>query len=86
MQDDDDEDRAKRAGEALPLSVVEAGINSIMDRNNYGLDAPALTKLPAALAAWRWEVKDEFKNWLPKSARDKAEARLEERKQVCLQL
>lgn len=82
VQDDDDEDRAKRANDSLPPSVVEAAISSIMERNNYGLEAPALAKLPAALAAWRWEVRDEFKDWLPKSARDKAEARLEERKQV----
>jgi hypothetical protein len=82
VQDDDDEDKAKRANASLPPSVVEAAINSIMERNNYGLDAPGSAKLPAALAAWRWEVKAEFKDWLPKSGRDKADARLEERKQV----
>jgi chromatin assembly factor 1 subunit A len=84
VQDEDDEDKAKKANDSLPQAVVEAAINSLLDRNNYGLDAPSGSKLPASLTVWRWEVKDQYKDWLPKSARERAETRLEERKQVRL--
>lgn len=53
-----------------------------MSRNNYGLDAANGAKVPAALCVWRWEVKEEHRDWLPKNGRDKAELRMAERVQV----
>lgn len=54
-----------------------------MNRNNYGLDAPpGGGKVPAALCVWRWEVKEEHHEWLPKASREKADARSAERVQV----
>jgi chromatin assembly factor 1 subunit A len=70
----------------LPLQVVEAAIKSILSRNNYGLEAPqGNVKMPAALCVWRWEVKSQYWDWLPKAAKEKAEARLIERVQVLAQ-
>lgn len=66
----------------LPLPVVEHAIKMVMTRVNYGLDGPLGQKLPAAVCVWRWEVQDAYKDWLPKSARDNADARLAERIQV----
>ena len=68
---------------ALPLQVVEAAIKSIMNRNNYGLDViPGGGKVPTAMCIWRWEVKDQHIDWLPKNSREKAEVRVAERIQV----
>lgn len=66
----------------LPLTVVEHAIKMVMTRINYGLDGPLGQKLPAAVCVWRWEVQDAYKDWLPKSARDIAFARLADRIQV----
>lgn len=66
----------------LPLSVLEHAIKMLMTRTNYGLDAPLGQRLPAAVCVWRWEVQDAYKDWLPKSARENADARLAERTQV----
>jgi chromatin assembly factor 1 subunit A len=82
VQDEEDAERTTKANAMLPLPVVEAAINSTMDRNNYGIDVPLGAKLPASLAVWRWEVKEPFWECLPKNGREKAEARLEERKAV----
>ncbi|KAM6500858.1 Chromatin assembly factor 1 subunit A domain containing protein [Amanita muscaria] len=65
--------------DALPQSVVEAAIKSVMNRNNYGLSLPNGGKAPAIVCLWRWEVKEEYWNWLPKGSREKAEQRLTER-------
>ncbi|KIJ17461.1 hypothetical protein PAXINDRAFT_175905 [Paxillus involutus ATCC 200175] len=64
---------------AFPLPVVEHAIKLVMTRTNYGLDAALGQKLPAAVCVWRWEVQDAYKDWLPKSARENAEARMAER-------
>ncbi len=40
------------------------------------------SKLPASLCVWRWEVKNEYWDWLPKAGQAKAESRLAERVQV----
>lgn len=66
----------------LPLSVVEHTIKMVMTRINYGLDGPLGQKLPATVCVWRWEVQDVYKDWLPKSARQSADARLAVRVQV----
>lgn len=71
---------------SLPLSTIEAAIKSVLNRNNYGLDAPSSGgKVPAALCVWRWEVKEGYHDWLPKVSKEKADGRLAERVQVGLQ-
>ncbi|KAF8559629.1 hypothetical protein OG21DRAFT_1502866 [Imleria badia] len=70
----------------LPLSVVEHAIKMMMTRINYGLDGPLGQKLPATVCVWRWEVQDAYKDWLPKSARENADARLAERIQASTDL
>jgi len=68
---------------SLPLSIIETAIKFVLNRNNYGLDSPAdAGKLPAALCVWRWEVKEEHRDWLPKALREKTDGRLAERVQV----
>ncbi|KAF5387133.1 hypothetical protein D9615_001848 [Tricholomella constricta] len=60
----------------------ETAIKTIMQRTNYGLDGTAGGKAPAAVCVWRWEVKEQYRDWLPKNAREKAESRLAERVQA----
>jgi chromatin assembly factor 1 subunit A len=69
---------------ALPFTVLETAIANIASRVNYGLDSANIGggSVPAALGIWRWEVKAEHRDWLPKAAREKAEARVLEREQV----
>lgn len=87
-QDEDDEEINEAVLASLPLDVVEKAIKSVATRVNYGLDASAIpnapvsAKLPAGWQIWRWEVKEEFRDWLPKNAKDKAAARIAERQQV----
>ncbi|KAG6885997.1 hypothetical protein C0993_006113 [Termitomyces sp. T159_Od127] len=81
-QDDDEEGDTAAAQVALPLNVVETAIKAVMQRNNYGLDSIGGGKVPAAVCVWRWEVKDQHRDWLPKNAREKAESRLTERVQA----
>lgn len=66
----------------LPLPVVEAAVKHVATRVNYGIDAPNGGKAPQSLCVWRWEVKPEYYDWLPKVSRDKVDARLTERVQV----
>lgn len=84
-QDEDDDfiNSGTDVTASLPLSLIEVAIKSVLSRNNYGLDAlPGGGKLPAALCIWRWEVKEEYHDWLPKASRERADARLAERVQV----
>lgn len=81
-QEDDEDFRLASAKSILPLQVVEQSIKSVLHRNNYGLEALNGSRTPAAVCVWRWEVKESYKDWLPKSIRDKVEARLQERVQV----
>ncbi|KAJ6546512.1 chromatin assembly factor 1 subunit A-domain-containing protein [Mycena vulgaris] len=69
--------------ELLPL---ESALKSVANRNNYGLDGIAGVKAPAAVCVWRWEAKPAHLDWLPKSAREKAENRMAERAQAKLDL
>ncbi|KAG6821095.1 hypothetical protein H0H93_007254 [Arthromyces matolae] len=80
--DDERENGGALAQAALPLDVVEAAIKTVLHRNNYGLDGIAGGKAPAAVCVWRWEVKAQHRDWLPKNAREKAEQRLAERVQA----
>ncbi|KAF8212412.1 chromatin assembly factor 1 subunit A-domain-containing protein [Mycena galopus ATCC 62051] len=83
VQDEDDDDNVKPP---LSLQAVESGIKSVATRNNYGLDGMPGVKVPAAVCAWRWEAKSAHLDWLPKSAREKAENRIAERAQAKLNL
>jgi chromatin assembly factor 1 subunit A len=84
QEDGEDGDASSSsASSALSLNVVEAAIKAIVARHNYGLDGiPGGGKPPAAVCVWRWEVKEQHRDWLPKIARAKAEIRLAERAQV----
>jgi chromatin assembly factor 1 subunit A len=87
-QDECDEDDTVSPSLVLPVHLVEAAIKLTLTRvnyglDNYGLDIPLGLKVPASLCIWRWEVKDEYRHWLPKAAKDKIEARLADRLQVC---
>ena len=64
----------------LPQALIELAIVSIATRTNYGLDGPG--KIPAALSLWRWEVKENYRAWLPTSVQDKLQARRLERQQA----
>ncbi|KXN82550.1 hypothetical protein AN958_02401 [Leucoagaricus sp. SymC.cos] len=80
--EDDDEDKAASAKTILPLEVIDQAIKSTLFRNNYGLDALNGSRAPAAVCIWRWEVLQHNRDWLPKSAREKLEARIQERAQA----
>ena len=67
----------------LPLDAIEQAVKAVATRCNYGLESTNVaSKVPAALHAWRWEVKEDCSDWLPKVAKDKLEVRLAERRQV----
>ncbi|KIP01717.1 hypothetical protein PHLGIDRAFT_80200, partial [Phlebiopsis gigantea 11061_1 CR5-6] len=88
VQDEDDEDNCREIQAVLPSQVVEKAIKATAWRANYGLDvsripnAPMGARIPAAWQLWRWEVKDEHHDWLPKASRDKALVRMSERRQA----
>jgi len=86
LDDEEDEGLAKSTAAALPLSLVEKVIDEVLIRKNYGLDAPSGVRQPAAVSVWRWEVRSEHWDWLPKNSREKAESRQAERSQVSLPL
>ncbi|KAI0797807.1 hypothetical protein C8Q75DRAFT_739751 [Abortiporus biennis] len=87
-----DPDSDSSSAALLPIDVIEKTIKSLMTRVDYGLelkDIPGIGigkesggKVPASWHLWRWEVKDEFRDWLPKSVREKVEGRVGERKQA----
>jgi len=78
-QEDTEMDSAQSV---LPLQAIEQAIRLVLSRNNYGLDSLTGLKVPAAMCVWRWEVQPNHRDWLPKSAREKLEARSLERIQV----
>lgn len=81
--EDEDENSASTAADLLSLHVVEAAIKSVATRTNYGFESnPSGGKVPNQLCIWRWEVEERNHDWLPKSLKDKLEARLLERRQV----
>lgn len=71
------------ASSTLPLDAIEQAVKAVATRCNYGLESiSGSSKVPAALHAWRWEVKENHSDWLPKAAKEKLETRLAERRQV----
>jgi chromatin assembly factor 1 subunit A len=81
-EDDDNVDTSSLTHAALPLTLVENAIKAVLIRNNYGLDAPLGVKIPAAVCVWRWEVRSEHLDWLPRNSKEKAESRQTDRIQV----
>ena len=81
-EDDDSRDTSSLTHAALPLALVENAIKAVLIRNNYGLDAPLGVKIPTAVCVWRWEVRSEHLDWLPKNSKEKAESRQTDRIQV----
>lgn len=79
--EDDDNTVASATSAALPPAIVEQAIGEVLTRNNYGIEA-GVSKMPAALHVWRWEVKKDHLHWLPKNSREKAELRRTERCQA----
>ena len=87
--EDTNDSRTADISTSLPLLAVESAIKSVLERNNYGIDATSDTgKLPAGLCIWRWEAKKEYRDWLPKAARERADGRHAERVEVsyCLSI
>uniref|UniRef100_D8PWL3 Chromatin assembly factor 1 subunit A dimerization domain-containing protein n=1 Tax=Schizophyllum commune (strain H4-8 / FGSC 9210) TaxID=578458 RepID=D8PWL3_SCHCM len=82
----DDEDDADPTTSDLarlvPLSAIEAVVKRVASRVNYGLEAPDGCKPPASACAWRWEISQDYKDWLPKNIREKADVRRQDRLQA----
>ncbi|KAI0303427.1 hypothetical protein B0F90DRAFT_1371375 [Multifurca ochricompacta] len=62
----------------LALSAIEDVVKLLATRVNYGIET-SLAKTPAALCIWRWELKPEFIDFLPRISREKVETRLVDR-------
>ena len=77
---EDSEDSNNKVQAVVSGLALESAINSVAERVNYGIDWTEKTTAP--LSVWRWEVKDNRFELLPKAARDKIESRLAERQQV----
>jgi chromatin assembly factor 1 subunit A len=77
----DDEDDIDCSASILPLSIIEDVIKLLASRINYGIES-SLTKTPAALCVWRWELKQEYLGFLPKVSREKVDSRRADRIQV----
>lgn len=81
--------------EKISLSAIQAAINVVAERANYGIDHSAIASqssssasdqaapIPAALQLWRWEVKNS--NMLPPEFLDKLTERQSERESARLQ-
>lgn len=83
VQDEDDEEAIQASAAALPLEILDRAAKSVADRINYGLDVSISgARVSAGWHIWRWEVKQEYRSWLPKAAKEKIETRLAERIQV----
>ncbi|KAI0818944.1 hypothetical protein BC629DRAFT_1579368 [Irpex lacteus] len=87
-QDEDDEEASKTVSSALPLDIIEKAIKSVATRTNYGLEASQAPngRIPASWQVWRWEVREECREWLPKASREKVGVRLGERVQAKLDI
>ncbi|TCD62295.1 hypothetical protein EIP91_007091 [Steccherinum ochraceum] len=83
VQDEDDEEAVQASAAALPLEVLDRAAKTVADRVDYGLEtAIAGARIQAGWHIWRWEVKQEYRGWLPKAAKEKIENRLAERIQA----
>ncbi|KAL5490433.1 hypothetical protein ACEPAI_5266 [Sanghuangporus weigelae] len=73
-------DEANSSGASLTTIAIESAILRVCDRVNYGIDW--MEKVSAATSVWRWEVKEEMYDMLPKASRERFESRLAERRQA----
>lgn len=73
-------DEANLGGASVATLAIESAILRVCDRVNYGIDWTE--KVSAATSVWRWEVKEQMYDMLPKASRERFESRLAERKQV----
>ncbi|THH33913.1 hypothetical protein EUX98_g344 [Antrodiella citrinella] len=82
--DEEDEEAMSASAAALPLPTLDRAAKAVAERVDYGLDTTAAqgARIPAGWHIWRWEVKQEFRSWLPKAAKEKVEVRLAERIQA----
>ncbi|TRM61784.1 hypothetical protein BD626DRAFT_570490 [Schizophyllum amplum] len=83
--EEDDSDALQSNSELarmLPLSALESTIKTVASRVNYGLDAPDGCKAPASACVWRWEISQNYRDWLPKNVREKADSRRQDRLQA----
>ena len=71
------------AVDVLPVQLLQATIESIAQRVNYGIDAPPDSSMVPSLQLWRWEVNDV--GLLPEENLAKLLARREERGQAKVQ-
>ncbi|KAJ4001415.1 chromatin assembly factor 1 subunit A-domain-containing protein [Lentinula boryana] len=78
-EDDEDENDASSRALLLSTSIIEDAIQTVAQRNNYGIETDLGIKAPASTCVWRWEVKESYRHWLPKNAQEKAANRLAER-------
>jgi chromatin assembly factor 1 subunit A len=77
----DDEDDIDCSASILPQSVIEDVVKLLASRINYGIES-SLTKTPAALCVWRWELKQEYLGFLPKVSQEKVDVRRVDRIRV----
>ncbi|KIY51040.1 hypothetical protein FISHEDRAFT_38332, partial [Fistulina hepatica ATCC 64428] len=81
-EEEEDDGESQHALPSVTHNAIENAIQTVANRVNYGLDAPENCKAPTAVCIWRWEIRDQFRQYLPKNVRDKAEHRLSERVQA----
>ncbi|KIK59679.1 hypothetical protein GYMLUDRAFT_44116 [Collybiopsis luxurians FD-317 M1] len=77
--DADTEGDASSSALLLPTSIIETVIQEVAVRNNYGIETDLGVKAPAATCVWRWEVKEQYRHWLPKNVQEKVASRLADR-------
>ncbi|KAG7092277.1 hypothetical protein E1B28_008639 [Marasmius oreades] len=63
----------------FPVSIIEEAIQTTMNRNNYGIELDSAAKIPNGLCVWRWEAKEPYKHYLPKTTLEKVASRIVER-------
>ena len=79
----DDEEDINNSASIPTLKAIEDVVKRLATRVNYGIES-FLSKTPAALCVWRWELKQEYLGFLPRVSREKVDARLADRIQVRL--
>ena len=70
------------SGASVSTTAIECAILHVCERVNYGIDW--MERTSAATSIWRWELKEQFYNMLPKASREKFESSLADRRQVRL--
>lgn len=79
-EDLEEDEYANSLANPLTLPSIERAIQSVADRVNYGMDW--VERTPASLSVWRWEVREDKREFLPRASRERLESRISERLQV----